>query len=108
MKRGHIEQASLLWVLFWGAVALDSAITHRRTVEAVQKAEDADPYLELYEGPPEQHGTVKRGLFWQEPTLMRLRELCRRSEWWKDASPLIALAGPPLFFLLGLKREARA
>ena len=110
MKRGHIEQASLLWVVFWGAIALDSALTHRRSVEAVQRAEEADPYLEMYDGPPEQEGRVSRGLLWQAPTLLRLRQLCRRAEWWKSASPLIALAGPPLFFLLGLnrRREARA
>jgi hypothetical protein len=109
MKRAHIEQASLLWVVFWGAVAFDSAMTHRRTVEAVKRAEDADPYLEMYEGPVEQEGRVNRGLLWQAPTLARLRQLCRRAEWWTTASPLIALAGPPLFFLLGLgRRPARA
>ena len=106
MKRSTVEQASLLWVVFWGAIALDSALTWRRSVEAVKKAEDADPYLEIYDGPPEQEGRVKRGLLWQAPTLSRLRLLSRRAEWWKQASPLIALAGPPLFFLLGLNRKA--
>ncbi len=108
MKRSHIEQASLFWVLFWGMVAVDSAMTHRRSVEAVKRAEDADPYLEIYDGPPEQDGRVNRGLLWQAPTLSRLRQLCRRAEWWKDVSPLIALAGPPLFYFFGLKRQDTA
>ena len=38
---------------FWGLIAFDSAVTHRRTVEAVKRAEDSDPYLEMYEGPIE-------------------------------------------------------
>jgi len=108
MKRAHIEQASLLWVLFWGVVAIDSALTHRRSVQAVEKAEDADPYVEMYDGPPDQDGVVSAGLFWRAPTLGRLRQLCRRAEWWKSVSPLIALAGPPLFFLFGLRGRRAA
>jgi len=98
MTRARLQQASVLWVLFWGAVALDSAMTHRRSVEAVERAEEADPYLELYDGPPPQDGRVIRGLFWQSPTLTRLRQLARRTAWWKERAPWIALAGPPLFF----------
>jgi hypothetical protein len=100
MRRGQLKQVSVLWALFWGAVAVDSALTHRRTMEAVRKAEDADPYLEEFEGPPAQDGRVTRGLLWQRPTLSRLRQLCRRAEWWKKTAPWIALAGPPAFFVL--------
>ncbi len=35
MKRGLIERASVLWVLVWGAVAVDSARTYRKSLEAV-------------------------------------------------------------------------
>ena len=47
-------------------------------------------------------------LMWREPTLGRLRELCRRAEVLKTSAPWIALAGPPLLFALGLHREKRA
>ncbi len=110
MTRTQIKQVSVLWALFWGVVAVDSAMTHRRSVRAVEEAEDADPYLEEFEGPPPPDGRVSRGLFWQTATLARLRQLCRRTEWWKTRAPWIALAGPPLFFVLarrlGALREA--
>ncbi len=110
MTRGVIKSVSVVWALAWGAVAVDSAITHRKSLEAVKRAEDADPYLEEFEGPLEQDGRVNRGLLGREPTLARLRELCRRAEWWKEAAPWIALAGPPVIFVLarrlGLLRSA--
>ena len=52
------------------------------------------------DGPPAQDGRVSRGLLWQAPTLSRLRQLCKRAEWWKNTAPWIALAGPPVFFVL--------
>ena len=94
MKRGWIEQGSLLWVVFWGAVALDSALVHRRTREAIERAVDADPIVELYEGPVEQHARVSRWLLWQAPTLGRLRELCRRAEVLKTSAPWRKLPSP--------------
>ncbi len=101
MKRAHVEQASLAWVLFWGVVAVDSALTHKRSVEAVKKAEDSDPYVEAFDGPVAQDWQVSRGILFQPPTLSRLRQLCRRAEWWKSAAPWIALFGPPVIFALG-------
>ena len=109
MTRARMQQASVLWVLFWGAVALDSAMTHRRSVEAVEKAEEADPYVELYDGPPKPDSRVSRGLFWQPPTLPHLRQLARRTALLKDSAPWIALAGPPVFFALWRRlRDYRA
>lgn len=104
MKRARIEQASVAWVVFWGLIALDSALAYRRSVEAVEKAVDADPVAEMYDGPPDADGQVKRWLFWRSPTLIRLRKLSRRAQMLKDAAPWIALLGPPLFFALGLRR----
>jgi hypothetical protein len=105
MKRSVVEQGSILWVLFWGAVALDSALVYRRSREAIERAVDADPIVELYDGPPEQHARVARWLLWRSPTLGRLRDLCRRAEILKSSAPWIALAGPPLFFALGLRHR---
>jgi hypothetical protein len=105
MRRDWIERGSLLWVLFWGAVALDSAMVHRRTREAIERAVDADPIVEIYDGPPEQDARVNRWLLWRSPTLHRLRELCHRAEIWKSSAAWLALAGPPLFFVFGLKRS---
>ncbi len=107
MKRAQIEQASVAWVVFWGLIAWDSAIAHRRSVEAVERAVDADPVAEMYDGPPGQDAQVNRWLLWQSPTLMRLRKLSRRAEVLKQAAPVIALLGPPLFFALGLNRDQR-
>ncbi len=103
MRREWIEKGSILWVLFWGAVALDSALVHRRTREAIDRAVDADPYVEEFDGPPRQHPRVNRWLLWQSPTVTRLRELCHRAEWWKESAKWLALAGPPLFFAIGAK-----
>ena len=105
MRRDWIETGSVLWVVFWGAVALDSALVYRRTREAIDQAVDADPIVEIYEGPPEPHGRVNRWLLWREPNLGRLRELCRRAEVLKSSAPWIALIGPPLFFALGVRRD---
>ena len=107
MKRDWIERGSVLWVLFWGAVALDSAMVYRRSREAIDSAVDADPIVEIYDGPPEPHARVNRWLLWRAPTLGRLRELCRRAELLKSSAPWIALVGPPLFFALGVRRDAR-
>jgi hypothetical protein len=108
MKRDWVEGGSLLWVLFWGAVALDSAMVYRRSREAIERAVDADPIAEMYDGPPEQDGQVNRWLLWRSPTLGRLRELCKQAEMWKSSAPWIALVGPPLFFAFGLRRERDA
>ena len=108
MKRAQVEQASIVWVVFWGLIALDSAIAYRRSVEAVEKAIDADPVAEMYDGPPDQNPQVNRWLLWRSPTLERLRELCRQAEMWKSSAPWIALAGPPLFFAFLRRGEKRA
>ena len=101
MKSERTVQASIAWTLFWGAVAVDSAVAHKRSEEAIQRAVDADPVQELYDGPPDQPAQVKRWLFWREPTLTRLRELNRSTRMWTIGAPIIALAGPPILIALG-------
>ena len=108
MTRARIEQASVLWVLLWGAVALDSAMTYRRSLEAVEQAIEADPVLELYEGPPAQKGSVQRWLLGQSPTLQRLRAVSRRAKLWATRATFIALAGPPIFYALTRRNPGRA
>jgi hypothetical protein len=90
---------------FWGAVALDSAVTYRRSLEAVERAVDADPVQEIYDGPPKQPAQVQRWLLWREPTVARLRELSRRSSQMSKIAPVIAVAGPAL--LLAFWRRGR-
>ncbi len=107
MKRAQVEQVSIAWVMFWGLIALDSAIAHRHSVEAVERAIDADPVAEMYDGPPDQDAQVNRWLLWQSPTLDRLRKLAQRAEFLKISAPWIALAGPPLLFAFGLRRCER-
>jgi hypothetical protein len=93
-----------MWMAFWGAVALDSALTYRRSLEAVERAVDADPVLEIYEGPPEQPAQVQRWLLWREPTLARLRELSRRARQMSRIAPVIAVVGPILLLTVGRRR----
>jgi len=110
MRRAQLGSAvSVLWMAFWTAVAVDSVITYRRSLEAVEKAVDADPVAEIYEGPPSQHPRVSRWLLWQPPTLARLRDLSRRARTLSVWAPLIALGGP-LFLALNprRRRERRA
>ena len=101
MKSERTVQASIAWTLFWSAVAIDSAVAHQRSLEAIQRAVDADPVEELYDGPPEAPAQVKRWLFWREPTLARLRQLNRSTKMWTIGAPIIALAGPPILLALG-------
>ena len=107
MRRARLgSTAGVLWAAFWGAVAVDSAITYRRSLEAVEKAVDADPVAEIYEGPPSQHPRVSRWLLWQPPTLVRLRELSRRARTLSVWAPVLALAAP-LFLTLNPRRESK-
>ena len=96
-------QASIAWAVLWGAIAIDSAVAHKRSLEAIQRAVDADPVEELYDGPPEQPAQVNRWLFWREPTLERLRKLNRATRIWTIGAPIIALAGPPFLMALGAR-----
>ncbi len=105
MKRAQVEQASIAWVVFWGLIALDSALAYRKSVEAVERAIDADPVAEMYDGPPDQAPQVNRWLLWRSPTLERLRRLARRAEVLKSSAPWIALVGPPLLFAFSLDRS---
>ena len=105
MRRARLgSTVGVVWMAFWAAVAVDSAITYRRSLEAVEKAVDADPVAEIYEGPPAQHPRVSRWLLWQPPTLARLRDLSRRARTLSVWAPLLALAGP-LFLTLNPRRE---
>ena len=107
MKRVQVEQVSIAWVVFWGLIALDSAIAYRRSVAAVERAIDADPVAEMYDGPPDQNAQVNRWLLWRSPTLDRLRKLARRAELLRTSAPWIAMLGPPLLFAFGLRRRER-
>src|SRR5438067_433598 len=78
MKRVQVEQASIAWVVFWGLIALDSAIAYRKSVEAVERAIDADPVAEMYDGPPDQVPQVNRWLLWLSPSIRaRSTSACR-------------------------------
>ena len=104
-RGGWLRSAGVVWMAFWGAVALDSALTYRRSLEAVERAVDADPVLEIYDGPPDQPAQVKRWLLWRSPTLARLRELSRRARQMSRLAPVIAVAGPALLLAFGRRRR---
>jgi hypothetical protein len=94
------KTAVIPWVAFWSCVALDSAVAYRRSTEAIDKAIDSDPIAELYDGPPEQHGQIKRWLMWGPSTLGRLREVRQRAKAWMVGAPVAAVVGAPVLLAL--------
>jgi hypothetical protein len=71
-SRGPLQRtasaAVLPWIALWSWVAVDSALTYRKSHEAIDNAIEADPIAELYDGPPEPTGRIKRWLLWSLAT----------------------------------------
>jgi hypothetical protein len=102
-----VAKAALVpWIALWSLVALDSALTYRKSREAIDEAIEADPIAELYDGPAPQSGRIKRWLLWSPGDLGKLRGLRRRAKAAMIGAPLIAIAGCSV--LLGLSRRKRA
>ena len=97
--------AVLPWIALWGWVAVDSALTYRKSREAIDVAIEADPIEELYDGPQEQSGRIKRWLLWSPGSLDRLRTLRKRTRAAMIGAPLIALAGSTLLLALAGRRK---
>ena len=97
------KTAVVPWVAFWGCVALDSALAYRCSNEAIERAIESDPIAELYDGPPEQNGQIKRWLMWSPGTLVRLRDLRQRARAWMIGAPVAAIAGPPILLALAAR-----
>jgi hypothetical protein len=101
-----VAKAALVpWIALWGLVALDSALTYRKSREAIDDAIEADPIAELYDGPAPQSGRINRWLLWSPGDLGKLRGLRRRARAAMIGAPLIALAGSSV--LLGIARRRR-
>ena len=103
-----VAKAALVpWIALWGLVAIDSALTYRKSREAIDEAIEADPIAELYDGPAPQSGRIKRWLLWAPGDLPKLRDMRRRAKAAMIGAPIIAIAGSSL--LLGIagrrKRE---
>ena len=99
------KAAVLPWVALWGWVAFDSALTYCKSREAIDHAIEADPIAELYDGPQEQTGRIKRWLMWSPGSLDRLRHLRKRARTAMIGAPLIALAGSAVLLTLGGRRK---
>jgi hypothetical protein len=108
-SRGPLQRAAqaavLPWIALWGWVALDSALAYRKSREAIDHAIDADPIEELYDGPQEQTGRIKRWLLWSPGDLEHLRDLRKRAHTAMIGAPLIAVAGSALLLVLGGRRR---
>jgi hypothetical protein len=93
------------WIAFWGLVALDSALTYRKSREAIDDAIEADPIAELYDGPAPQSGRIKRWLMWSPGDLGKLRGLRRRARAAMIGAPLIAIAGSSVLLGIAARRK---
>jgi hypothetical protein len=101
-----VAKAALVpWIALWGLVAIDSALTYRKSREAIDTAIEADPIAELYDGPAPQSGRIKRWLLWSQGDLTKLRGLRRRAKAAMIGAPLIALAGSSVLLGLAARRK---
>ncbi len=96
------------WLALWGVVALDSALTYRKSREAIDQAIEADPIAELYDGPAPQTGRIKRWLLWSDGDLGHLRGLRRRAKAAMIGAPIIALAGSSILWAFASRRKRDA
>jgi hypothetical protein len=99
------KAAVVPWIALWGWVALDSALAYRKSREAIETAIEADPIAELYDGPQEQSGRIKRWLLWSPGSLDRLRGLRKRARAAMIGAPLIAVAGSTVLLALAGRRK---
>lgn len=104
--RSVAKAALVPWIALWSLVALDSALTYRKSREAIDEAIEADPIAELYDGPAPQTGRINRWLLWSPGDLGKLRGLRRRAKAAMIGAPLIAIAGSTVLF--GIARRKRA
>jgi len=108
-SRGPLQRAAnaalLPWIALWSWVAVESALTYSKSREAIDKAIEADPITELYDGPQEQTGRIKRWLLWSPGSLDHLRDLRKRARTAMIGAPLIALAGSAVLLALGGRRK---
>lgn len=104
---GSVARVAVLpWIALWSWVALDSALTYRNSREAIDHAIEADPIAELYDGPQEQSGRIKRWLLWSPGSLDRLRGLRKRARTAMVGAPVIGLTGAALLLMLSGRRHA--
>ena len=99
------KAAVLPWIAVWSWVAVDSALTYPKSREAIDEAIEADPIAELYDGPQEQSGRIKRWLLWSPASLDRLRHVRKRARTAMIGAPLIALAGSAVLLALCARRS---
>jgi hypothetical protein len=101
-----VAKAALVpWIALWSLVALDSALTYRKSREAIDEAIDTDPIAELYDGPAPQTGRIKRWLMWSQGDLAKLRGLRRRAKAAMIGAPIIAIAGSSVLLGIAARRK---
>lgn len=108
-SRGPLQSvakaAVLPWIALWSWIAVDSALTYRKSREAIDHAIEADPIAELYDGPQEQSGRIKRWLLWSPGSLDRLRGLRKRARTAMIGAPVLALGGAALLLVLAGRKK---
>lgn len=108
-SRGPLQSvakaAVVPWIALWSWIAVDSALTYRKSREAIDHAIEADPIAELYDGPQEQSGRIKRWLLWSPGSLDRLRGLRKRARTAMIGAPVLALGGAALLLVLAGRKK---
>jgi len=99
------KAAVLPWIALWGWVAVDSALTYKKSHEAIDHAIDADPIAELYDGPEEQSGRIKRWLLWSPGSLDKLRGLRKRARTAMIGAPVLGVTGAALLLALASRKK---
>ncbi len=84
------------WILFWGWVALDSALAYRQSQAALDQAAEAEAAQEHQEAPPVDVPHIRRWLMSSPKTLDGLRAVQKRTRAAMISAPIIALVGPML------------
>ena len=90
---GGLDVATVApWVLFWGWVALDSALAYRKSQAALTQAAEADPEPEPQEVQPEPR--LRRWLRSEPLSAEGLHGVRKRSRAAMIGAPIMAVLGP--------------
>ena len=106
LTRSALDVATVApWVLFWGWVALDSALAYRKSQAALEQAAESDAAQEHHEAPPKDEPEIRRWLLASPMNFDGLRAVQKRARAAMISAPIIALVGPMVLRKLTRRKE---